>query len=118
MKKDMLVNRSWLFFCTGYIVFAVASLSAIPVIERWVSALWQMYKFSGYETTGVITLSKSSSVLYSVFLLMIFLVASLGGYLSMSESRLKSIFFWSQIISMATFVLFFVLAFSPLNVWR
>lgn len=106
-------------FVAAIVLLALALISLIMVGERAIAALWQWYKFYGYETLGIITLSKQTGVFFAVCtvaLALACLKVKRAGDLSDARaaklSRMALAFFCVSI------VLYCGLAFSPLNVWR
>lgn len=97
-----------------------ALFSLLLVAERVVAALWQWYKFLGYETIGVITLSSSmalvfvgaSTALVSFCLMVKSLCVKYGDQLG---ARLAQ---YAIVIACVSFLLYWATALSPLNEWR
>jgi len=106
------------------LILAWASLGAsllalLAVAERLLAAAWQWYKFSGYETPGVITLSSRTAWLFAglmgVLILVALVIRRLEARSSGRASTIARLSFWISAMAIALFV---VLAFSGLNHWR
>lgn len=106
-------------FAAAITLFVFASISLFMVSERAIAALWQWYKFYGYETAGVITLSKQAGVLFAVFAVTIALMClKLKKIGELSDARVARLSKWSLTIVCASIALYCGLASSPLNSWR
>jgi uncharacterized membrane protein len=90
------------------------------VLERATAALWQWYKFLGFESPGVITLSVSAAWVFA---------ATAGGLAATGclvyfygarsgASRVIPVAKGTIFLSLAAIALYSVVAFSPLNHWR
>ena len=103
----------------AWIALSASLLALLAVADRLFAAVWQWYKFSGYETAGVVTLSIQTAWLFAgvmgglilVTLLIRHLDAGAGGRVSAIARRS----FWISIVASALFVL---LGLSGLNHWR
>lgn len=106
-------------FSAAIVLLALSFVSLLVVGERAIAALWQWYKFYGYETPGVITLSKQTGVLFAVFMVVLalacFTVKRAG---ERSDARAEKLSRMALVLVCVGIVLYCGLAFSPLNVWR
>ncbi|GAB2498671.1 hypothetical protein GCM10027084_09760 [Pseudoxanthomonas sangjuensis] len=106
----------------------IASLAALiaalalstPLAERFIAAIWQWYKFSGYSGAGHITLSLKTGLLFSGLL-----AATFGSALWFNQlakhrtaTRARSLSFLAMWISVTVLAAYWLLGMSNLNVWR
>lgn len=101
-------------------LLALSLISLALVAERLLSALWQGYKFYGYEHHGVITLSAASARIFIVSCL--FLLFASIGFLFLCKAKdvllgekLSTI---TIVILLISIIGFAALGLSPLNQWR
>lgn len=104
----------------SYLLFVLSIVSLLLVLERAATALWQNYKFFGYETAGVVTLSMrtgGSFIVVSVLLIgACLLVKTLSDTRKALEcARLSK---WALLTLCTSVVIYSALALSPLNAWR
>lgn len=94
-------------------------LALLAVAERLFAALWQWYKFSGYEAPGVITLSSRTAWLFAALMTALMMVSlairRLDAKSTGRASAIAQLAFWTSAMAVALFV---VLGFSGLNHWR
>ena len=94
-------------------------LGLLALAERLFSAGWQWYKFSGYETPGVITLSIRTAWwfvgLIGGLILVSLVICKLEAGSTGSAPTIARFSFW---ISTTALALFALLGFSGLNHWR
>lgn len=106
-------------FAAAIMLLILALISLLMVGERAIAALWQWYKFYGYETPGVITLSKQTGVFFAVGMVVLalacFAVKRAG---ERSDVRVAKLSRMALALVCVGTVLYCGLAFSPLNVWR
>ncbi len=97
----------------------VALLLAL-VLERTHAALWQLYKFHGYETAGVITLSKNTGWHFAACTALLCAVLLALRYAARRAcakipERITSIGLVGLVLAAS---LYAFIAFGPLNHWR
>lgn len=101
------------------VLLLLALTSLLMVGERAVAAVWQWYKFYGYETPGVITLGKQTGILFAVCMAGLALgclaVRRAG---ARSDARAVKLSRITLVLVCVSIALYCGLAFSPLNVWR
>ena len=102
------------------ILLAISTLLLLLVAERAVSAIWQWYKFHGYDTAGVITLSKSAGIAF--FAASIGLTGASLFVRRVSVARQDPVSarvsMWAVLVLIFGLGVYIALALSPLNVWR
>lgn len=111
-------SENWLKVSASLLlVFSVVSLLAVS--ERVIAAIWQWYKFFGYETAGVITLSKRTGAGFVIASMAAILACVIVKRLSERKAligvRLSK---WALFISCASLAMYCAIALSPLNAWR
>lgn len=102
------------------LLLVLSVMLLLAVAERVASALWQWFKFLGYETAGVITLSLRTGVGFVVVSVLLILACVSVRKLSetrkaMVSARLSK---WALLISCISLVVYCAVALSPLNAWR
>lgn len=99
----------------------VAALAlSVPVIERFIDAIWQWYKFAGYSNAGHITLSLKTGLLFSALLATTFGSALWFNQLAKRRAALRARLwsFLAMCIAAAVAAAYWLLGVSSLNVWR
>lgn len=104
----------------AFLLLAVAMVSFLAVAERVFAALWQWYKFFGYEVAGVITLSKRAGGGFVVASALVILACAVvrkasDARMALTSARLSK---WALLISCTSLALYCLIALSPLNAWR
>ena len=105
----------------GSLATLVAALAlSVPLLERLTAAAWQWYKFAGYPSAGVITLSLETGQLFSVLLAVTFGLALWFNWLASrrAESSAKLWSFCAMCVAAAVLLAYWTLGASSLNVWR
>ncbi len=98
----------------------VALVLTAPLVERFLAAIWQWYKFSGYSRDGHITLSFDTGLLFSFILAAAFIFALSVNYLArhreaVAAKRLSLLaMVWIVLVASG----YWLLGISSLNVWR
>ncbi len=104
----------------GFLLFLFSIASLLMVLERVISAFWQLYMFYGYETMGVITLSFRTGIVFfvsnSILIFSSHKVAQLSS--QRGEMFMIKLARWAFFISCVSVTTYIALAMSPLNVWR
>ena len=117
MRKKSPSILLWVMSCF-LLILSVVSL--LMVVERVVSSLWQKYLFFGYETEGVITLSRKTGGMFLAFSLL-FIIASIFSKKTCrikGDSKCEKLSTWALLISCASVMIYGVVALSSLNAWR
>ncbi|WP_308365252.1 MULTISPECIES: hypothetical protein [unclassified Microbulbifer] len=114
-----LISGGWIKFVAS-VLLSAAIVNILLVFERVISAIWQWYKFYGYETEGAITLSMKTAWLYLALSGLLILACFFIGALSKAKGVLIGLRFsnWALAMSFFSVVIYLLLAFSPLNQWR
>ena len=101
-------------------VLVVATISLLLVLERTTSALWQWYMFVGYNTAGVITLSERTAWVYTSLSLVLIMLCVIVGKAAKAQQLKFSVKLsnCATVFSIASLVLYWAIALSPLNMWR
>lgn len=112
-------TRRWLGLA-AWLVLAASAILMFLVLERAASAAWQWYKFSGYESPGIITLSVSAAWVFAVIAgalaamgCLVYCLGVRSGALSAIRVAKGSIY-----LLLTAVALYIAVAFSPLNHWR
>jgi len=113
-------ERSLIVRVLSALFFLGSVASLVLVGERVVAALWQWYKFYGYSTLGVITLSKDTAL---TFTLLVGAAVVISYSTALASKRLsETIGFllskFASLLYLASLCLFWLVAVSPLNQWR
>lgn len=106
-------------FAAAITLLIIALISLLMVGERALAALWQWYAFYGYETSGIITLSKKTGVFFAAFmgaLTLACLAVKRAG--ERSDPRVAKLSRAALALVFIGVVTYCGLAFSPLNMWR
>jgi uncharacterized membrane protein SirB2 len=90
----------------------------LGVLERLANALWQSYKFAGYETLGVITLSARTGWLLAGVIGVLVLIALVIRRMDAHSGRASKVARYAIVVSLASFALYLLIAFTGLNQWR
>ena len=100
--------------------FGAAVLLSLPVIERYIAATWQWYKFAGYSNDGHINLSFSTGLLFSALVAATFIVAMMLNRVAKRRlaSDVQTVSYWAMWLAAAVAVAYWLLGMSSLNVWR
>jgi nitric oxide reductase large subunit len=113
------INKHAVLLVLAWTSLGASLLALLAVAERLFAALWQWYKFSGYETPGVITLSSRTAWLFAALMMALIMVSlairRLEAQSTGRASAIARLSFWTSAISITLFV---ALAFSSLNHWR
>lgn len=99
----------------------LGSLAALLLVgERTIAALWQWYKFYGYSTPGIITLSLRMGLLFTTAAAALCFVALVivRSRKSQAEDVGASIPKAAALLYGTSIVLYWLIALSPLNQWR
>lgn len=117
MKKKLSTASLWVI---SHILLILSTVSLIMVAERAVSAVWQKYLFFGYETMGVITLSRRTGAIFLVSSLMLMMACALSKKISdvKAEPRCSKASKWAFLTSCLSVIIYLAIACSPLNAWR
>ena len=101
-------------------LFLGSVVCAFMVGERGASALWQWYKFIGYPTPGVVTLSLNTGLWFSASAVTLLLLAVLALRASRRRSDDVGAFLSKSAIFLYVggLLLYWLIALSPLNLWR
>jgi hypothetical protein len=100
--------------------FVVVAIMSIPLIERFIAAVWQWYKFAGYSNDGYITLSLNTGLIFSSLVAVAFgccfLINRFAKRISANCAIAWS--FWAMCVAAAIAAGYWLLGFSALNKWR
>jgi hypothetical protein len=119
-ESRLSTGRERAILAASITLFLFSLLLFLLVSERAIAALWQWYKFYGYETPGVITMSRSTGLIYSLACSASFILSVLCNRVSVTSKTLRSarVSMISLVISGFSLAVYALLATSSLNVWR
>ncbi len=102
------------------VLLLASSLAFLLVAERAVAALWQWYKFYGYPTKGIITLSLRTAATFTVTVTALLVSAQFVTRVSKRRSEAPGYRLgkFATLITAGAFALYWLVALSPLNEWR
>ena len=97
----------------------IAATSLAAVCERVLAACWQAYKFLGYPTSGAITLSRCTGILFIALSTMLVAVSfALSRYAKKvglrTTARAATLSVW---VATASVALYAALSLSPFSAW-
>ena len=104
---------------SAVVLVAAVGLS-VPVVERFIAAWWQWYKFSGYSNDGYINLSLSTAWQFSGALAVIFGFSLWLYTRAKRHAATKAVAWslWAMYVVIAVLGVYWLLGVSALNVWR
>ena len=119
-SPNQTTTAGWLLKLVSAGLLVVSVVILIFVMERSFSALWQWYKFYGYEADGIITMSAATARLF-IATGVVFVLMSIACLL---KSRARGVAVGVRFSTAALVVLcvsifiYIVIGLSPLNQWQ
>jgi hypothetical protein len=114
----MIMRNGQLLLLLAWATLTGSLLIMLGVFERLANALWQSYKFAGYETPGFVTLSARTGWLVAGAIGALVLVALVIRKLDTNSGRASKVAGYAIVASLTSFALYLLIAFSGLNQWR
>ena len=101
-------------------IFLVSVAQSVAVLERLAAASWQWYKFAGDSGGGHIVLSLKAGLVFTGISVAIFGTAFLLNRATRPTSRERTSKWsrWAMWVSGSMILVYWLLGFSDLNVWR
>lgn len=102
------------------VAFGAALALSVPVLERLIAAMWQWYKFIGFQADGHIMLSLRTGKVFSGLLIVVMGLALCCNRLAQRQGD-QSASFWSLLavcLAILDLLAYWILGMSSLNVWR